>query len=364
MNSINYTKKRYIPIFILIFLFSINTLNAQYIDIVSAGHYPLTGKRFYLSSVVSDSLGLELNKQQFLSLSNYVEEAMEMRGAARVLDSTSADFCLRVFVNISSSEERKEISDKGALSNSFRAFRFNGRNDFMTYTADRYNSAVGRSSYSNPNLPYYRSSFGETKKNRVLATSNYQAFKKELFLDAYIIEGNEELPIWNTLMVSQSVISRKYLCPSSAMLYIAAGSVGRNIKHKVLSLVSAEDRYCMLFSGFNLRNSVSSLFPAYKTNEENLDVVLIEGNDLETRIVFEDRNLLNLDFRKSRDIVLKVDEQSYIASRVKYGSPPVSGVDRFLTASFPVSTNSGQELKIIVFKDKKHKKVLCELRLL
>lgn len=253
------------------------------INVFSSGTYQMKGKSYYVK--YPNAIDTSVTCIQ----ASYVENALRLQGAIRTYNEKEAD----VFVNVSLTREQG-YGRTLPFEKTNSTYSSSSLGGFGVFRNDKYNSAAGTNSTTNPNLPYYKDSFGEAgnRRGKYLGYVRQSDHALSLLIEGFSSEGDL---LWQTVSTNYSFIPvsdliMPYLC------FAAIGHFGVEDNYGI-QFTSDNPLYKKWVEGLLYPEDTILYLKSFSSNKSNITAV-IKNNDTLTVAIRYKRN--DSSFRKCK----------------------------------------------------------------
>ena len=317
-----------------------------YSDISSIGNYNLTGKKFFVSSLMN--YNTLVRRDEYISQKNaftrYLVESFIMRGAVPVKDSLAADFYVTAAVYYTGITEDVTDYSKASKAAGYRPVNYHEE------------LKIKRKESSNPNAKITR----DKLTSRPVSKMHDMVYREEDYIVKTVtVEAFEPVngtisSIWKTRALdSHTEIER--LPSDCAMVYLMMRGYGKEMDERKCG-ISKEDPY---FAAFEKSNTPKDIvfFPDSESSDKDMSLFLVEKSEEGTVCLIEDNHLLSTDEKhKNYRAALKVGDKTIECSKMYYDMRPVQ-YSRFLTLVFPADGVDLENFDIIFYKKNNPEKI-------
>ena len=317
-----------------------------YSDISSIGNYNLTGKKFFVSSLMN--YNTLVRRDEYISQKNaftrYLVESLIMRGAVPVKDSLAADFYVTAAVYYTGITEDVTDYSKASKAAGYRPVNYHEE------------LKIKRKESSNPNAKITR----DKLTSRPVSKMHDMVYREEDYIVKTVtVEAFEPVngtisSIWKTRALdSHTEIER--LPSDCAMVYLMMRGYGKEMDERKCG-ISKEDPY---FAAFEKSNTPKDIvfFPDSESSDKDMSLFLVEKSEEGTVCLIEDNHLLSTDEKhKNYRAALKVGDKTIECSKMYYDMRPVQ-YSRFLTLVFPADGVDLENFDIIFYKKNNPEKI-------
>ena len=322
-----------------------------YSDISSIGNYNLTGKKFFVSSLMN--YNTLVRRDEYISQKNaftrYLVESLIMRGAVPVKDSLAADFYVTAAVYYTGITEDVTDYSKASKAAGYRPVNYHEE------------LKIKRKESSNPNAKITR----DKLTSRPVSKMHDMVYReKDYIVKTVTVEAFEPVngtisSIWKTRALdSHTEIER--LPSDCAMVYLMMRGYGKEMDERKCG-ISKEDPY---FAAFEKSNTPKDIvfFPDSESSDKDMSLFLVEKSEEGTVCLIEDNHLLSTDEKhKNYRAALKVGDKTKECSKMYYDMRPVQ-YSRFLTLVFPADGEDLKNFDIVFYKKNNPKKIKQAIR--
>ena len=322
-----------------------------YSDISSIGNYNLTGKKFFVSSLMN--YNTLVRRDEYISQKNaftrYLVESLIMRGAVPVKDSLAADFYVTAAVYYTGITEDVTDYSKASKAAGYRPVNYHEE------------LKIKRKESSNPNAKITR----DKLTSRPVSKMHDMVYREEDYIVKTVtVEAFEPVngtisSIWKTRALdSHTEIER--LPSDCAMVYLMMRGYGKEMDERKCG-ISKEDPY---FAAFEKSNTPKDIvfFPDSESSDKDMSLFLVEKSEEGTVCLIEDNHLLSTDEKhKNYRAALKVGDKTKECSKMYYDMRPVQ-YSRFLTLVFPADGEDLKNFDIVFYKKNNPKKIKQAIR--
>ena len=322
-----------------------------YSDISSIGNYNLTGKKFFVSSLMN--YNTLVRRDEYISQKNaftrYLVESLIMRGAVPVKDSLAADFYVTAAVYYTGITEDVTDYSKASKAAGYRPVNYHEE------------LKIKRKESSNPNAKITR----DKLTSRPVSKMHDMVYREEDYIVKTVtVEAFEPVngtisSIWKTRALdSHTEIER--LPSDCAMVYLMMMGYGKEMDERKCG-ISKEDPY---FAAFEKSNTPKDIvfFPDSESSDKDMSLFLVEKSEEGTVCLIEDNHLLSTDEKhKNYRAALKVGDKTKECSKMYYDMRPVQ-YSRFLTLVFPADGEDLKNFDIVFYKKNNPKKIKQAIR--
>ena len=322
-----------------------------YSDISSIGNYNLTGKKFFVSSLMN--YNTLVRRDEYISQKNaftrYLVESLIMRGAVPVKDSLAADFYVTAAVYYTGITEDVTDYSKASKAAGYRPVNYHEE------------LKIKRKESSNPNAKITR----DKLTSRPVSKMHDMVYREEDYIVKTVtVEAFEPVngtisSIWKTRALdSHTEIER--LPSDCAMVYLMMMGYGKEMDERKCG-ISKEDPY---FAAFEKSNTPKDIvfFPDSESSDKDMSLFLVEKSEEGTVCLIEDNHLLSTDEKHPNyRVAMKVGNRTIECSKMYYDMRPVQ-YSRFLTLVFPTGGEDFEEFDIVFYRKNKPAKVKQAIR--
>lgn len=317
-----------------------------YSDISSSGNYNLTGKKFFVSSLMN--YNTLVRRDEYISQKNafthYLVESLIMRGAVPVKDSLAADFYVTAAVYYTGITEDVTDYSKASKAAGYRPVNYHEE------------LKIKRKESSNPNAKITR----DKLTSRPVSKMHDMVYReKDYIVKTVTVEAFEPVngtisSIWKTRALdSHTEIER--LPSDCAMVYLMMRGYGKEMEERKCG-ISKEDPY---FAAFEKSSTPKDIvfFPDSESSDKDMSLFLVEKSEEGTVCLIEDNHLLSTDEKHpSYRAAMKVGDRTIECSKMNYDMRPVQ-YSRFLTLVFPADGEDLKNFDIVFYKKNNSEKI-------